>query len=193
MVNDREDNDWIEGYKNGDKGCFDKLVNKYKNAICGFCYSKLENNADANDVAQETFIYANIAKFKGNSTFKTYLYTIAKYRCWKFLKKKNKEGTYIIGSIDKPIDTEDGEITKEYPDPNPNPREKAIIRERNKKIWKALFSMSAYNRELLIVIDMNGFTFKEASKHFGESVGTVWTHLHLARLELKKKLEEGGK
>src|SRR4030042_1472905 len=69
----------INQFINGNIPAFDKLVLKYKNIVFNLCFKILYNYEDAEDCSQEVFIkvYNAIKTFKFNSSFKTWLYTIA--------------------------------------------------------------------------------------------------------------------
>ncbi len=69
----------INQFINGNISAFDKLVLKYKNIVFNLCFKILYNYEDAEDCSQEVFIkvYNAIKNFKFNSSFKTWLYTIA--------------------------------------------------------------------------------------------------------------------
>ncbi|OGR39335.1 MAG: hypothetical protein A2X29_06655 [Elusimicrobia bacterium GWA2_64_40] len=67
----------------GDREEFAVLVNRYQNRIRGFCLSLLSEDEAARDAAQEIFIKAfkGLEKFRGDSSFSTWLYRIAYNHC----------------------------------------------------------------------------------------------------------------
>lgn len=63
----------------GDRDAFEILMNKYRKEIYRLAYRMVGNHHDADDVAQETFVKAflSMKKFRGSSSFKTWIYSIA--------------------------------------------------------------------------------------------------------------------
>ena len=73
-------------------GAFDQLVQKYREQIFSVVYNLTSNRADASDLTQDTFIKAfqAIGRFKGKSSFFTWLYRIAINTTMTFLKKQGR-------------------------------------------------------------------------------------------------------
>lgn len=69
----------VAGAKQGDFDAFNRLIEKYRPRIFGLALKLAKNREDAEDVFQETFLKAidNIQKFRGDSSFGTWLYTIS--------------------------------------------------------------------------------------------------------------------
>ena len=65
-------------YLNGEKEAFEILYNKYKNKIEYFIYNIVKDCQKAEDIAQETFIYVIQHKMRENSSFKYYIYLVAR-------------------------------------------------------------------------------------------------------------------
>ena len=86
--------DTVYAYKaaDGDTAAFERLVRKYEKYVCTTVYSVVRNYDDSFDVAQEVFLklYHNIGSFKGESSFSSWLYRIAKNTALDFLRKEKK-------------------------------------------------------------------------------------------------------
>ena len=81
MKKNSNDNDsvLIERVKNGDKGAFNFLVNKYYPRVYASLYSYTKSKEDSEDLAQQTFlkVWQQIESFRGDSAFFTWIYRIA--------------------------------------------------------------------------------------------------------------------
>ena len=87
---------------NGDTNAFAYLVDTYKNMVFSLAYKMTKNREEAEEVSQDTFIkaYKNLAKFKGDSKFSTWLYRIAYHACLDAIKKNKKNNnTFEINEI----------------------------------------------------------------------------------------------
>src|SRR5262245_12538451 len=81
-----EDREAIEACQRGEREAFDRRVARYQRDVYRLCYRYVNNHHDANDLAQEAFLraYRAIAKFRGDSSFSTWLYRIAVNACLSF-------------------------------------------------------------------------------------------------------------
>ena len=89
--------------KNGDKDAFNLLVIKYQPRIMSVLYGFLKNHSDAEDLSQQTFIKAwtNLEKFRGDSSFYTWIYRIAINLAKNFVKKPSTQFEKTSVSIDE--------------------------------------------------------------------------------------------
>ncbi|WP_317124803.1 RNA polymerase sigma factor [Aureibaculum luteum] len=107
----------------GDTQKYAVLVNRYKNFVYTLVLRMVKNKEDAEEVSQDTFIkaYKSLHKFKGESKFSTWIYSIAYHTCLDNLKKtKRKQKTITINeytehqikSLDNVLDTMEREEKK---------------------------------------------------------------------------------
>ena len=89
----------------GDKAAFEQLVIRHKDLVFSLAYKLTGNREMANDVAQEAFIRAwkAIEKFRGDSTFSTWIYRITVNTAWTLRKKAKKHNTLNIDDTYEPI------------------------------------------------------------------------------------------
>ena len=89
--------------KNGDKDAFNLMVIKYQARIMSVLYGFLKNHSDAEDLSQQTFIKAwtNLEKFRGDSSFYTWIYRIAINLAKNFVKKPITKFEKMSISIDE--------------------------------------------------------------------------------------------
>ena len=90
-------------YLNGEKEAFEILYNKYKNKIEYFIYNIVKDYQKAEDIAQETFIYVIQHKMRENSSFKYYIYLVARSKALNYInvEKRRNEITekYLASSL----------------------------------------------------------------------------------------------
>ena len=185
--------DTADAYKaaDGDTAAFERLVRKYEKYVCTTVYSVVRNYDDSFDVAQEVFLklYHSIGSFKGESSFSSWLYRIAKNTALDFLRKeKNNKGNVSLY-----IENSDGEENElEIPDTSvsSSPEQTAIKNEAKDIIYSALDEISEEHKEIIILRDIDGYTYEEISEIIGLEYGTVKSRLFRAREALRKKLLE---
>ena len=91
---DVPDLDLVKKAQEGDSAAFDELVGRYRNRIFGMIYNMVHNEQDAWDLAQDSFLKAwkSIARFRGQSSFYTWLYRIVMNVTIDSLRKKQITG-----------------------------------------------------------------------------------------------------
>jgi RNA polymerase sigma-70 factor (ECF subfamily) len=103
------DLDWsvVQRVQAGNVGAFDQLVQKYREHIFSVIYNMTSNREDASDLTQETFIKAfqAIARFKGKSSFFTWIYRIAINTTNTFLKKRSRRRYISYENINEEVTT----------------------------------------------------------------------------------------
>jgi len=94
------------------------IYNKYSKKIFNLAYRMTGNKDDASDITQDTFIqgFKSLGTFRGESQIYTWLYKIAKNKCLRFLKKRNKT-TFLslqelIDKTSSPVSDEISETEK---------------------------------------------------------------------------------
>ncbi len=172
---DKEEIDLIEKARTGDTASFEALVKKYQEKIYGLAnYVCLGLKSEADDVYQETFISAfkNIAKFKGNSGFGTWLYRIAANNCWMKFRKKKAEKLVSLEDVRGLEDiAQVDDLAK---------------KELSESITKALSKLSVDYRLAVTLADIQGLSMEEAAKVLKITVPAFKTRLFRARAALKK-------
>ena len=185
--------DTADAYKsaNGDTAAFERLVRKYEKYVCTTVYSVIKNYDDSFDVAQEVFLklYHSIGSFKGESSFSSWLYRIAKNTALDFLRKeKNSRNNVSLYT-----ENSDGEETEmEIPDTSvaSSPEQTAVRNEAKDIIYTALDEISEQHKEIIVLRDINGYSYEEIAKMLNLEYGTVKSRLFRAREALRKKLLE---
>ena len=181
----------IESCKAGNEKAFAEIVFHYQKKVFNIAYRMLGNFEEAKDLAQEVFIsvFESIKDLKEEIKFDAWLTQITLNHCrnrWKYLKRRQY---FNSESLDDPIETEDGNIPKAIVDPSDSPEtlyEKKSIQEF---IQRGLLELKEDQRELLVLRDLQGFSYGEMGELLGLPEGTIKSKLHRARMELKEVLE----
>ncbi|MHB9096035.1 MAG: sigma-70 family RNA polymerase sigma factor, partial [Eubacteriales bacterium] len=142
------------------------------------------NYADASDLAQEAFIrvYRSIGTFRGDSSLLTWLYRVVTNVCKDELRRRAKEKTV---SIDEMI--EKGKAPDAFSGHKP-PEEALLSREWQEEVQQVLNSLSEEHRAVVIMRDVQGYTYDEIALFLECSLGTVKSRLNRARGILKDRL-----
>jgi RNA polymerase sigma-70 factor (ECF subfamily) len=169
----------------GQTAAFGELVRRYQDRLFNCVYRLVDNEEDAQDIIQETFLnaYQSLHRFKGDSQFFTWLYRIA-FNASITLRRKQrsvvalKTGRMETG-VNEPLDASDS-----------NRPEFALERaEQERKIQQALNRLSPEYRAVLILKDMEGQKYEAMAEILQVPIGTIRSRLHRARLELRELLQ----
>lgn len=180
----------IEGCKAGDRKAFEKIVLFYQKRVFNYAYRMVGNMEEAKDLAQEVFVsvFESINSLRDEAKFEGWLKQITLNHCrnrWKYLKRRHY---FNMDSMDDPIETEDGEVTKSFADPSDTPDtvyEKKMVQEW---IQKGLLRLKEDQRELIVLRHLQELSYDEMGKCLNIPEGTVKSKLHRARMDLKEIL-----
>jgi RNA polymerase sigma-70 factor (ECF subfamily) len=182
----------IENCKAGDEKAFAEIVLHRQKRVFNIAYRMLGNSEEAKDLAQEVFIsvFESIKDLKEEIKFDAWLTQITLNHCrnrWKYLKRRHY---FTSDSLDDPIETEEGNVPRDICDPSDNPEivfEKKMVQQW---IQRGLLKLKEDQRELLVLRDLQGFSYEEMGDTLGLPEGTIKSKLHRARMDLKEVLEK---
>ncbi len=185
----------IENCKAGDEKAFAEVVLHYQKKVFNITYRMLGNWEEAKDLAQEVFIsvFESIKDLKEEVKFEAWLTQITLNHCrnrWKYLKRRKY---FNSDSLDDPVETEDGTMPKAIYDPSGNPEtlyEKKMIQQ---SIQRGLLDLKEDQRKLIVLRDLQGFSYEEMGDLLGLPEGTIKSKLHRARMDLKGILERAAR
>jgi RNA polymerase sigma factor (sigma-70 family) len=175
--------------QNGDTKAFDELVMKYSQKLYGLIYHMTSNNDDTHDLLQDVFAkaYRSVSKFRGNSMFYTWIYSIATNMTLNFLKKRKRRAASSLDDIDTGIQNDPAFVDASH---RANPRRQININELQKKLNKAMMMLSEDHRAVVTMFDIQGMAHAEIGNILGISEGTVRSRLFYAHQQLRGYLEE---
>ena len=94
--------------------------------------------------------------------------------------------------MDAPVDTDEGELTRELADMRRGPEDQATGAAVQKEVRAAIAKISPKLRAVLVMYDIQGMSYQEIAQILGCPLGTVKSRLFNARMQLKELLEERG-
>lgn len=178
----------LEKAKAGEIAAFEELIEGCQKKIFNIALRIVGNYDDANDLAQEVLIriYKSIGNFKEQSSFSTWIYRITTNVCLDDIrKKKNRK----VISLDEEIRVEDGEMQRQIVSSDPLPEETAERGELRELVNGAIRSLSEEHRVVIVLRDLQGFSYEEIARILKCPEGTVKSRINRARLALKNVLQ----
>ena len=166
----------------GEKAAFEQLVIRHQELVFSLAYKLTGNREMANDVAQESFIRAwkAIEKFRGDSTFSTWIYRITVNTAWTLRKKAKKHNTLNIDDTYEPI----------VIDEKKDPELVAINSDLSSVLVNALDKLPLEQRIIVELKNIEGRSHKEIADYLDISVTAAKVRLHRAHQKLRLILEE---
>jgi RNA polymerase sigma-70 factor (ECF subfamily) len=173
--------------KAGDQDAFNELVLHYDRRVFRMAKQITENDDDAEDVLQETFLkaYTHLHDFQGNSKFYTWLVRIAVNEALMKLRKRRSDKTV---PLDEPIDTGEDEVVREIAVWDQNPEDIYSREELATILDQAVQSLKTAYRTVFILRDIEELSIEETAEMLGLSISAVKSRLLRARLQLREKL-----
>lgn len=183
----REDNNLVKKCKNGDEEAFRVLIDKYKADAVNVAYQMTNDPELAEDIAQEAFIrvYKYIGNFKGESKFFTWLYKIILNLCRDYFRRQPDQN--FLSLEEPPVSSI---LRRQIPDLVENPEKQMEKKELQRMIKEALDTLSFEHRQVIVLKDLQGFTYREIAEIVDIPLGTVKSRLNTARKRLQADLVE---
>jgi RNA polymerase sigma-70 factor, ECF subfamily len=173
--------------KAGDPDAFAELVNHYERRVFRMAKQITQNDEDAEDVLQETFLkaYSHLDDFQGNSKFYTWLVRIAVNEALMKLRKRRSDKTV---PLDEPIDTGEDVVAREIAVWDENPEDTYSREEISSILNEAVQSLKPAYRTVFILRDIEEMSIEETAEALNLSISAVKSRLLRARLQLREKL-----
>lgn len=166
---------------------FHVLIRPHERSVYVMALSLLHNEADAEDVAQEAFLKAfrNLANFRGDSKFGTWLISITLNEARSRLRTKK---TAKLESLDTPPEGEEHVTPALLRDWREIPSEALERKEVRSLLQQAVTDLPAIYREVFLLRDIEELSVSESAEALGITIASVKVRLHRARMMLQKKL-----
>ena len=170
----------------GDVESFEKLIERYQSKAYNIALRMIGNEEDAKDVIQDAFIkiYRSLHKFRGDSSFYTWIYRIVTNTCYDFIKKQNKRNNNTI-SLTNYQNSLEGEV-EDIKDERHQPDIIMDSKEDSTHILDCLHKLSYDHKTVIILRDIQGFSYDEIAQILNCSEGTVKSRINRARISLKE-------
>ncbi len=179
----------VQKVQAGDVDAFDDLVTKYRERIYAVVYNLTSNREDASDLTQDAFIKAfqSIGRFKGKSSFFTWLYRIALNTTLTHLRKNKLRRFFSFEKMSEE-DHSAGFIEQLKTDSDSD--KNTLMNELQEKLNDAFQKLSVKHRTVITLYEIDGLSHKEIADIVGTSVGTVRSRLHYAKQFLQAELKD---
>lgn len=173
----------------GKVSTFDDLVWSYKHAVLAIGRRMSGNASDAEDIAQQTFmkVYTNLATFRKESAFSTWLVSIARNEAlmWKRKHSRRKE-LPLVASMNE---GDEAPATMDVPDQGPDPESLCFIVECTKLLKAEIARLNPEMQMALQCCDLQENSVHKAAQLLGTTSSVVKTRRRRARLMLRERLE----
>lgn len=182
---DIDDQTLIERARNGDVAAFEPLVEKYRDRVWRLAFNVLRDREDAWDAAQEAFIRAwqALPSFRGQSAFYTWLFRIVMNVAADKGRQRAARGR-AFGTERVPEEDWDRVMA----DQGERPDDTARRAEERGRITTALAALSEPHRNIIMLSDLEGLSYREIAEVLDIPMGTVMSRLHNARKRLRDVL-----
>lgn len=182
MSPEPETSPWAEDVRaarRGDANAFASLVRRVQRPVFGLCLRLLATEAEAKEVAQESFLraYQNLHRYDETRAFDLWVLAIARNLCLDLLRRRQKLRT---DDVDDHRDT--------LPSREPSQEERVIEGEVRKSLEAAMELLSVDDREVLALYYVQRRTTKEIAEVMGVAPGTIMARLFRAREKLRKHM-----
>jgi RNA polymerase sigma-70 factor (ECF subfamily) len=177
-----DESDLVERSKGRDLSAFNQIVERYQSHVFNLAARILGDRAAAEDVAQETFISAFLAidGFRGGS-LRGWLLRIASNRSYDSIRSTKRRSE---NSLDESLEHPSFQPASK----DPSPEQMALRGELRDEIQNAVLSLPPDQRAVVVMIDVQGLSYDEASEATGASLGTVKSRLSRARAAVRGHL-----
>jgi len=196
---DLSDEALVENFKQTkDMTQFKSIVRRYQNRVYGAAVRILGNSDEAEEVVQDTFVrvHQNIHKFRNQATFAAWVFKIAHNQCVDLMRDKRRKlrGFHLLSfdpqsAAGDQEDSQNTALVTQLADPTPGPEAQSDRDEQEHMIAASLQQLPDTQREVLLLHDVEGFSYQEIADIVGASIGTVRSRLHYGRLKLRELLE----
>lgn len=173
----------LESCRQGDELAWEALVRQFQARVFGLAYHYLHDREEARDVAQEAFIriYRSLDGFQVGGNFAAWALRITRNCAIDRLRHLKAR---------PPLDDAQADEQLLVSEIHSAPDVDAMVNERQRLLYRALELMSAVNREMILLKDIQGLQQREISELLSVPLGTVKTRSSRARVELARRILE---
>ncbi len=182
----------IERAQGGELAAFDQLVLHHQQAVFAVALRMLGNWDEAQDIAQDVFVraYQAIRTFRREAKLSTWLISITMNLCRNRRRWWARRKGLIVASLDDSADSEQESLGQQVADPSPGPAAVTQQREQRQHILRALEQLDQAHRSVIVLRDLQGYSYEEIAQMLGCRVGTVKSRISRARHALRALLGE---
>src|SRR5262245_50257029 len=173
--------------RSGCSSAFEELYERHRAGIHRTALRILRNEQDAEDIVQRSFqrAFANLGRFRGDSTFSTWLTRIAINEALMLLRQRRTNTLPLDGGSDG----DDGSFAFNLADKGPTPEEALAAKELRGVVMGAISGLRKSLRIVALLRELRGLSNVETARRLGLSVAAVKARAFHARRHLRRNLE----
>ena len=183
--------DWelVQWTRRGDREAFRSLVERYQHKVTALATGMLRNRDDALDVVQDTFTkaYQSLDRFKGESSFYTWLYRITLNQCIDHQRRSARLPAAPLESAETPEEAPGINAARDDAERD-DPLQRVHEAEVGQRIRQAISELTPEHRAVILLREVEGLSYEEISRALDCPKGTVMSRLHYARRQLQARL-----
>jgi RNA polymerase sigma-70 factor (ECF subfamily) len=186
-----DDADLVERARRGDPAAFGELVDRHRTAVYRAALTVLRSHADAEDAAQDAFVsaYRHLARFRGDSAFRTWLLTIV----WReAINRRRGLAAMWRRLVDRAVREGAEDVLDSTPSTDRTPEQLADDRELRGQIRAAIDALTPKLRDTLLLAQSGDYSYEEIGAMLGAPVGTIKWRVSEARRIVRRQLSAQG-
>ena len=187
------DQELVARLRTGDPAALEPLMDRYATRVYRIACGITRSESDAEEVVQDVFhtLFRKIETFEGRSALGTWIYRVATNAA--LLRRRGKRHQVEVKLEDSlPTFLEDGhrDGDRSYvlTDWSDTPEEELLSRETRAIVSRALDALPDHYRAVLVLRDVESLSSEETAAALGDSVASVKSRLHRARMALREVL-----
>lgn len=182
-----EESELVKAAQRGDLNAFNALIGRYQNLLFGIALRMLNDEDTASDAVQEALIsaFSKFRTFRGGS-LRSWLARVTVNACYDELRRKRRQREVPLEQFN--MEGDEVEDLMWMIDPAARPEERYESYELENAIQRSLNTLTPAYREVVVLVDIEGLSYEEASVAAQVPVGTVKSRLARARLQMRSSL-----
>ncbi len=175
----------------GDTAAFESLVVRHQKRMLNIAFRLIGDYDEACEVIQDAFVsaYKNIGTFRGDSKFTTWLTTITLNLSKNHLKQIKSRQGHVSYSLDDPLRIDESELTRDPVSKEPSVLDRLEKQDIRKRVQDCIKALEPGYREVIVLRDMQDFSYSEIGGMLDMREGTVKSRLFRAREAIKDCLK----
>jgi len=181
------DRELVRLAQQGDARAFEALVVKYQRRVARHVARWVRRPSDVEDVVQDVFlkVYRGIVSFKGESSFYTWVYQIARNTAFNFITRQSK----VVVLQDDLTGGEGEGMDDTRASDDEDPERNLLARQISDTVEAAMKKLQPELAEALVLYEVEGKQYKDIAQMLQIPIGTVRTRIFRAREFIAKRLE----
>ena len=187
------DLDLVEALRDGDEAALTALMDRYQQPIFAFIYRHVFHDADARELTQEVFVrlFFNVAKFKPEAKFSTWLYQIALNLCRDHIKSRHTRQRAVTDSL-SPSEPDENRPACDVAVEMRTPADDLLTTEKFEALEHGITALPPDLRTALVLTVFEQRSHQECAEMLCTTPKTIETRVYRARKHLLAWLTKAG-